>query len=96
MSGLDGADVGGVPLAILGAAAQLRTAADELQRHRSSLSRWRHVLSGQSLGDQRVTEAFATSCDAWSLALDRVGETLAGLEREATGRAQALLEAGGG
>jgi hypothetical protein len=29
MSGLDGADVGGVPLAILGPAAQLRTAADE-------------------------------------------------------------------
>jgi hypothetical protein len=93
---LDGVDVGGVPLAMLGAAAQLQSSVAELQRHRSSVARWRHVLSGQSLGDGRVTEAFATSSDAWTLALDRLGEALDGLEQEVTARARALLKAGGG
>jgi hypothetical protein len=93
---MDGAEVGGVPVAILGAAAQLRSSADELQRHRASLARWRHVLSGQSLGDGPVTEAFATACDAWVMALDRLREALDSLEREAAARGEALLEAGGG
>jgi hypothetical protein len=94
MSAEDGS-VGGVPLAMLDTAAILRSSADDVNGHRSTVEGWRNRLTGVELGDPRTGASFDACCDAWAIALARLAEALQVLQQEVGETARGLLEAGG-
>jgi hypothetical protein len=95
MSAEDGS-VGGVPLAMLATAVILRSSADDVDGHRSTVGGWQRRLTGDELGDPRTGASFDACCDAWVIALARLGEALQAVQQEAAATARGLAEAGGG